>query len=74
MTTPWPTAMQQDLMHVTQAELARTSRQATQLRELRLAGGRRRLPTLLTALFRRRRAVPRATGPRLDLSGSRRPS
>jgi hypothetical protein len=56
MTTPWPIPMHQDLIQVTQDEIARTSRHAAQLREVRLH--RRRLRAVLAALRPVRRARP----------------
>ena len=60
MTTPWQ--LHQDLMRVTEAETARTSRHAAQLAELRLSGGdrRRRVGAVLGALFRSRGIRPRS--------------
>jgi hypothetical protein len=61
MTTPLPIPMQQDLMHVTQAEIARTSRHAAQVREVRLSAGhhrRRPIRAVLAALFPARRVRP----------------
>jgi hypothetical protein len=59
MTTPWQ--LHQDLMRVTEAEIARASRHASQLTELRLSAGdrRRRVGAVLGALFRSRRIRPR---------------
>ena len=48
MTTPWPTSMQRDLMQVTQEEIARTSRHAAQVREVRPS--RRRIRAVLALL------------------------
>ncbi|RSM74093.1 hypothetical protein DMB66_01255 [Actinoplanes sp. ATCC 53533] len=65
MTTPWQ--LHQDLIRVTEAEIAHTSRHASQLAELRLSAGdrRRRVGAVLGALFRSRRIRPRsrASGP-----------
>ena len=60
MTTPLPIPMHQDLMHVTQAEIARTSRHASQVREVRLSAGdrRRRIRAVLAALLPSRRIRP----------------
>lgn len=60
MTTPLPMPMQQDLMHVTQAEIARTSRHAAQMREARLSAGPRssRIRAALATLFPARRIRP----------------
>jgi len=60
VTTPWQ--MHQDLLRVTEAEIARTSRHASQLAELRRSAGdrRHRVGAVLGALFRGRRIRPRS--------------
>lgn len=49
MTTPWQ--LKHELIHVTEAELARTSRRAYQLTELRPSAGDRRLRRRIRAVL-----------------------